>query len=188
MSNHAGDADEHPARRRLPAELFLSSSCGSAAELLGAGLGTRIVTLDWGSFDTHGDQLALAGPAADHLSRALGRVPGRPGSPRHRGQGDDAGVLGVRPAGRLERLRRHRPRRRRPDDGVRLGGQGRARGEFPNLGTRRHGDLSVETDFRSVYQALISEWLGGDPAATCPAGPYPGIQRYDGGTTLLKAA
>ena len=63
-------------------------------------------------------------------------------------------------------------------------------GEFPMLPTTdvQSSDLTVKTDFRTVYQSLISEWLGGDPAAILPGGPYPGIQRYDGGTTLLKAA
>jgi uncharacterized protein (DUF1501 family) len=48
------------------------------------------------------------------------------------------------------------------------------------------GDLVVETDFRSVYQALIAEWLGGDPTQILPGGPFPGIHRYDGGAQLMK--
>ena len=48
------------------------------------------------------------------------------------------------------------------------------------------GDLKPITDFRTVYQALISEWLGGDPAAVLPDGPFPGVARYDGGNTLIK--
>ena len=46
----------------------------------------------------------------------------------------------------------------------------------------------VKTDFRTVYQALIAEWLGGDPTAILPGGPFPGVARSDGGTTLMKAA
>jgi len=38
-----------------------------------------------------------------------------------------------------------------------------------------NGDLNVTTDFRSVYQALIGEWLGGDPGAVLPGGPFPGL-------------
>jgi hypothetical protein len=48
------------------------------------------------------------------------------------------------------------------------------------------GDLVVKTDFRSVYQSLISEWLGGDPGAILPGGPFPGLHRYDGGSALMK--
>jgi len=48
------------------------------------------------------------------------------------------------------------------------------------------GDLLVATDFRSVYQATISEWLGGDPAAVLPGGPFPPLARFDGTTGLFK--
>src|SRR4029077_6676985 len=49
----------------------LSQKLQLAATLLSAGLGTRIVTIDWGSFDTHGDQLAGQDPQLPTLSRAL---------------------------------------------------------------------------------------------------------------------
>ena len=57
---------------------------------------------------------------------------------------------------------------------------------FPGLGTLDgNGDLLVPTDFRSVYQAVINEWLGGDPTAVLPGGSFPGITRYDGTTGLF---
>ena len=60
-------------------------------------------------------------------------------------------------------------------------------GEHPGvLVDDGEGNLVPITDYRTIYQALISEWLGGDPAAILPAGPFPGIQRYDGGTSLMK--
>ena len=48
-------------------------------------------------------------------------------------------------------------------------------------------DLSELDDARRRDQ-LIAEWLGGDPNAILPGGPFPGIARADGGTTLTKAA
>jgi uncharacterized protein (DUF1501 family) len=49
------------------------------------------------------------------------------------------------------------------------------------------GNTQVRTDFRTVYQHLIAEWLGGDPAAILPGGPFPALQRFDGGpATLLR--
>jgi uncharacterized protein (DUF1501 family) len=62
-------------------------------------------------------------------------------------------------------------------------------GEFPVLPTSdvQASDLTVKTDFRTVYQSIIAEWLGGDPAAILGA-PFPGIQRHDGGASLIKAA
>ena len=47
------------------------------------------------------------------------------------------------------------------------------------------GNLKVATDFRSVYQAVIHEWLGDDPAAILPGGPFPALVRPDGLTGLM---
>ena len=30
----------------------------------------------------------------------------------------------------------------------------------------------MTTDFRSVYSSIVSEWLGGDPRAVIPGGPF----------------
>ncbi len=60
-------------------------------------------------------------------------------------------------------------------------------GEHPGLTSLDDdGDLVVKTDFRTVYQALIGEWLGGDPNAILPKGPFAPIHRYDGGAQLMK--
>ena len=59
-------------------------------------------------------------------------------------------------------------------------------GEHPGVVATNDGNLKAKTDFRTVYQALISEWLGGDPGAVIPGGPMPGIHRYDGQTRLTK--
>ena len=48
------------------------------------------------------------------------------------------------------------------------------------------GNLRVTTDFRSVYQAVLAEWLGGDLSGVLPGGPFPAVQRRDGGNTLIK--
>ena len=88
-----------------------------AAHLLAANLGTRIITIHWGGFDTHSGQLASQDAQLMELSRALGGVPRRPPGARHRGPRVHAGLLRVRPARRRERLGGDRPRRRRPDAG-----------------------------------------------------------------------
>ena len=46
-----------------------------------------------------------------------------------------------------------------------------------NLDT--YGNLMVPTDFRSVYQAVINEWLGDDPDMILPGGPFPALSRPD---------
>ena len=99
----------------------LSQRLQLAATLLSANLGTKVVTIDWGSFDTHGNQLAEPGPAAEHALPGSRGLQGRPHGSRHRGASADARVLRVRPPRRVER-ERHRPRRRRVDDGDGLGG------------------------------------------------------------------
>jgi uncharacterized protein (DUF1501 family) len=57
---------------------------------------------------------------------------------------------------------------------------------FPGLAALdQTGDVLVPTDFRSVYSEAIG-WLGGDPTAVLPGGPYPAITRYDGTTGLFN--
>ena len=84
----AGAPTPTPARRRrrpgpivYPNTGTLSTRLKTAATLLAANLGTRIITIHWGSFDTHTGQLGVPGPADRRALARAGRVPGRP-SPR----------------------------------------------------------------------------------------------------------
>ena len=36
-----------------------------------------------------------------------------------------------------------------------------------------HGNLKINVDFRSVYAAIIDDWLGADHTAVLPGGPFP---------------
>lgn len=150
----------------------LSQRLQLAATLLSANLGTRVVTIDWGSFDTHGNQLARQEPQLSTLSRALAAFKA------------DLTTRGIE--GRVmtvvfsESGRRVESNESGTDHGA--GGlmmamgssvRGGLRGEFPGLATLDRGDLRVTTDFRSVYSSLVGEWLGGDPAAVIPGGPFP---------------
>ncbi len=164
----------------------LSSNLQLAAVLLGAGLGTRVITIDWGSFDTHGDQVSTQDPQLSTLSSALAAFKAdlvtrgieqqvvtlvfsefgrRIASNDSAGTDHGAGGLVLVSGSSV------------------LGGQA---GEHPGVAGDDNGDVVPITDFRTVYQALIAEWLGGDPTAVLPSGPFPGIQRYDGGTSLIK--
>jgi uncharacterized protein (DUF1501 family) len=183
LTNTAGGAG-------YPANSNLSQQLQTAAVLLGAGLGTRLVTIDWGGFDTHGSQVASQDPQLKELSRSLAAFKSdlttrgiesqvltlvfsefgrRVGSNDSGGTDHGAGGMMLVSGSAV---------------------RGGLAGEFPTLPTsdQTKTDLTVKTDFRSVYQSLIGEWLGGDPAAILPDGPFAGIQRYDGGTSLLKAA
>ncbi|MGD9572970.1 MAG: DUF1501 domain-containing protein [Thermoleophilia bacterium] len=150
----------------------LSQRLQLAATLLSANLGTKVITIDWGSFDTHGGQLASQDPQLTTLSRALAAFKA------------DLTARGIE--GRVMTVvfsefgRRVESNESGTDHGA--GGlmmamgssvRGGMRGEFPGLTQLDRGDLRVTTDFRAVYSSIVSEWLGGDPAAVIPGGPFP---------------
>jgi uncharacterized protein (DUF1501 family) len=171
-----------------PPNSGLSQKLQLAATLLSAGLGTRVVTIDWGSFDTHGDQLAGQDPQLTTLSRALAAFKA---DLTARGVEQNVVTLVFSEFGR--RLEESNSKGTDHGSGgpIMLSGsavKGGLAGEHPGVNVNQDGDLVVKTDFRTVYQSLISEWLGGDPASILPGGPFPGVARADGGTTLMKAA
>jgi uncharacterized protein (DUF1501 family) len=165
----------------------LSDRLKLAALLLGANLGTRIITVHWGSFDTHGNQLQSQDPQLSELSRALtafradlaarsveqnvttlvfsefGRRVAENGGGTDHGAGGLMMLMG---------------------SAVRGGWASEFPGCASSAGLDAHGNLKVATDFRSVYQALIDEWLGDDPAAIL-GGTFADIARPDGQTGLI---
>ncbi len=167
-----------------PANSSLSRRLQAAATLIASGLGTRVVTIDWGSFDTHGGQIAAQDPQLTVLGQALaafqadlvargveGRVAtcvfsefGRRGG-ENASSGTDHGAGGTMMV---------------LGSAVR-GGLG---GEVAPMTALDRGNLRVMTDFRSVYGALLSEWMGGDPGAILPGGPFP-LTRPAGGSLML---
>jgi uncharacterized protein (DUF1501 family) len=175
-----------------PPNSALSSRLQLAATILGAGLGTQFVTIDWGSFDTHGSELTAMDPQLNVLGRALaafqadlaargieqnvvtmvfsefGRRVGENDS-----QGTDHGAGGL----------------------MLLSGssvRGGVCGELYDLPAPKAGgvpatdsNVSVATDFRNVYSNIISEWLGADPRSVLPTIPG-SINRADGTATLFS--
>ena len=61
-----------PANPLYPNTSTLSTRLRTAAHLLAANFGTRVITIHWGSFDTHTGQLAGQDRQLAELSRALG--------------------------------------------------------------------------------------------------------------------
>jgi uncharacterized protein (DUF1501 family) len=169
-----------------PANSYLADQLELAAVLLGAGLGTRVITINWGGFDTHGDQISAQDPQLIELSRCLGAFQA------------DLTARGI--DGQVATIMFSEFGRRVQDNasgGTDHGAGGlmmalgtNVRGgyaaPFPGLSTLDdNGNLLVPTDFRSVYSEAISGWLGGDPTAVLPGGPFPGISRYDSGNGLF---
>lgn len=168
-----------------PANSSLSRRLSLAATLLAANLGTRIVTIDWGSFDTHGGQLASQDPQLSVLGQALAAFHADLNT-RQPGLGDRVITCVFSEFGR------------RGGENASLGTDHGAGGPMMVIGTQvrgglggapapltalDRGNLQVTTDFRSVYGAMISEWMGGDPGAVLPGAPLP-LARADGGSLI----
>ena len=170
-----------------PANSDLSRKLQLAATLLSAGLGTRIITIDWGSFDTHGEQVGTQDPQLAVLSRALGAFKA---DLANRGLEQKVVTMVFSEFGRRVASNDSAGTDHGAGGLVLVSGssvRGGLAGEHPGVTSLDDdGDLQPITDFRTVYQALIAEWLGGDPTAILPGGPFPGVARYDGGTSLIK--
>ncbi|HEY1480130.1 MAG TPA: DUF1501 domain-containing protein [Gaiellales bacterium] len=190
MANRLATLTNIAAGAGYPAGSYLSSQLQTAAVLLGAGLGTRLVTIDWGGFDTHGGQLASQDPQLKELSRSMAAFKA---DLTARGIEQNVLTLVFSEFGRRVGSNESGGTDHGAGGMMLVSGsavKGGLAGEFPTLPTTdlTGSDLTVKTDFRSVYQAIIGQWLGGDPNVILPGGPFAGIQRYDGGTSLLKAA
>jgi uncharacterized protein (DUF1501 family) len=186
VSNRLGGLRGAQQAAGYPPNSDLSRKLQLAATLLGAGLGTRIVTIDWGSFDTHGDQLPSHDPQLSVLSRALGAFKADLAA---RGIEDKVVTMVFSEFGRRIASNDSLGTDHGAGGPMLVSGsavRGGLAGEHPGVRVDDDGDLVVKTDFRSVYQSLIAEWLGGDPAAILPGGPFPALARYDGGSALMK--
>jgi uncharacterized protein (DUF1501 family) len=193
-----------PANALYPNSGTLSSRLRMAAHLLAANLGTRIITIHWGGFDTHTNQLGAQDKQLAELSRALGafqadltargidgrvatlvfsefgrRVKETPDSTPGAGDaGTDHGAGGLMLA---------------MGTGVRGGFAADWPGCRPQdlvpANNPAQGNLQVPTDFRSVFKAVIEEWLGDDdPAALLGPPLIDDLHRGDGltGRKLFK--
>ena len=174
----------HTPAANYPANSALSRRLQLAATLLQAPLGTRIVTIDWGSFDTHGGQLASQDGQLSALGQALAAFQA---DLTARGIADRVMTLVFSEFGR------------RGGENASAGTDHGAGGPMIVMGTQVrgglaadpaqmtglvNGNLNVTTDFRTVYGALVDEWLGGESGAVMPGGPFP-LQRRGGLSLIL---
>jgi uncharacterized protein (DUF1501 family) len=160
----------YPANSTLAAQLQL------AATFLAANLGTRIVTINWGGLDTHGNQLSVQDPQLSELSQCLGAFQADLAT---RGIDDRVSTLAFSEFGR--RVAENASAGTDHGAGGLMMAAGRkVRGgwatPFAGLSTLDSvGDLMVPTDFRSVYQSVLAEWFGTDPAEVLPGAPAAGF-------------
>lgn len=177
VSNRLGSLQAPAPAPGYPANSDLSRRLQLAATLLSAGLGTRIITIDWGSFDTHGDQPGSQDPQLATLSRALAAFKDDLAA---RGIEQNVVTMVFSEFGRRVASNDSRGTDHGAGGVMMVSGsavRGGMAGDHPGVTTTDdNGDLLVATDFRSVYKSLVAEWLGGDPAAVLPnAGSIPGL-------------
>ena len=160
-----------------------------AARLFKAGLGTKVITIHWGGFDTHSDQLKGQDPQLRDLSKALAAFQRDLAA---RGIEDQVCTLVFSEFGR--RVADNGSGTDHGAGGLMMamgsGVRGGLASEWPGCETseRLGGNLKVPTDFRSVYRSVIEEWLGDDYQAVLGGNPIPVLKRGDGltGRTLFK--
>jgi uncharacterized protein (DUF1501 family) len=177
----------HTPGANYPANSSLSRRLQLAATLLSANLGTRIVTIDWGSFDTHGNQVAGQDPQLTVLAQALSAFQADLVA-----RGIDQQVttvvfseFGRRAGENLSFGTDHGAGGPLMVSGTKVrGGLGGAPAPMTASGLVR-GNLAVTTDFRTVYASIINEWLGGDASAVLPGGPF-ALTRDDGAPSLFR--
>jgi uncharacterized protein (DUF1501 family) len=177
-----------------PSNGTLSTRLRLAAHLLAANLGTRIITIHWGSFDTHSGQLLSQDQQLTELSRALGAFRA------------DLAARGIEQ--RVCTLVFSEFGRRVSENGsagtdhgagglmLAMGSavRGGLASEWPGCRPQdlvpsnnpAQGNLKVPTDYRSVYRAIVEEWLDGDPDAIINGGTIAPLVRGDGATGLFK--
>ncbi|MGI9657718.1 MAG: DUF1501 domain-containing protein [Gaiellaceae bacterium] len=166
----------------------LSNRLQLAATLLGAGLGTRVITISWGSFDNHGNMLNSHDPQLSVLSRALAAFKA---DLTARGIEQNVATLVFSEFGR-QIYENDSMGTDHGDAGLMMVSGSAVRGgyagQFPGIQEESTSDaIQMVTDFRTVYQQLIAEWMGGDPGPALPGGPFAGIDRFDAAPDTLFA-
>ncbi|MDA1049680.1 MAG: DUF1501 domain-containing protein [Planctomycetota bacterium] len=159
-------------------ESDLATKLKTVAQLIDAGLGTRVyyVTLD--GFDTHSQQ-----PAAHAvlLSQLGGAVSSFIKDIKHQGHGDRVAVLAFSEFGR----RVEENASEGTDHGAAApmflaGNKVRAGviGDHPSLTDLEDGDLKFHTDFRQVYATVLESWLGW-PSKSVLDGSYDPVDAFE---------
>ena len=146
------------------ADTPISQSLKSAAQVMSAGLGSRVLYAQHGSFDTHSNEVQSHAKLWRDVSTAIGDFTG---DLKEQGLWDDTLVLVWSEFGR--RVRDNGTGCDHGSGGVAfvLGGsvEGGHYGQYPSLrdGDLSEGDLAYTTDFRSTYATVLDRWLGLDP-------------------------
>ena len=142
----------------------IATSLKGAAQVMSAGLGTRILYAQHGNFDTHSNELQSHAKLWQDFSAAITDFTD---DLKEQGLWQDTLILVWSEFGR--RVRDNGTGCDHGSGGVAfvLGGsiQGGQYGQYPSLreADLSEGDLAYTTDFRSTYATILDSWLGLDP-------------------------
>ncbi len=142
------------------------------AQLIDSGLGTRLFYASIDGFDTHANQLQLHANLLKELGDAVKAFTDDLG---HHGHRDRVLVMPFSEFGR--RVKENGSRGTDHGAGASmflLGGKVKSGqiGKHPSLSDLDDGDLKFHTDFRSVYAAVLEDWLG-CPSRDVLGGEFP---------------
>ena len=141
----------------------IAQSLRNVAQVMFAGLGTRVFYTQHGSFDTHASELVTHAKLWQEVSNAVSDFTD---DLKEHGKEEDTAILLFSEFGR--RIRDNGTGTDHGSGGVAfvVGGavRGGLYGEYPSLREedQLEGDLHFNNDFRSTYSTLLDDWLGLD--------------------------
>lgn len=150
----------------------IGRSLALAAQIIGSNVGTKVLYVQHGSFDTHINQKGVQDRLLGELSNALSAFYDDLGA-----HGNDKRVLTMTFSEFGRRVGENASRGTDHGEASPLfliggGVRGGMYGEYPDFGKLNMGNLVFSTDFRSVYATVLERWLG---RASSPilAGTFP---------------
>ena len=154
----------------------LGEAFRTTAALLDARIGTRVVSLETGGFDTHSNQRTSHDRLMARLDGAIGAFFA---DLKQRAIDADTTLVVYSEFGRRVQENGSRGTDHGAAAPVLVFGAGvkpGLHGKHPSLTDLDGGDLRTTTDFRSVYQALVADWFGVNPKAI--VGEWPAMPLF----------
>ena len=150
----------------------LGRSLALAAQIVGSNIGTRVLYVSHGSFDTHMNQKPVQDRLLGELSESLGAFYADLAA-----HGNDRRVLTMTFSEFGRRIEENGSGGTDHGEASPLfliggGVRGGIYGSAPDLGNTHIGNLKYTTDFRSVYATVLERWLG-RPSAPILNGSFP---------------
>jgi uncharacterized protein (DUF1501 family) len=143
----------------------LGRSLALAAQIIGSNLGTKVIYVEHGSFDTHVSQKATQNQLLMQFSNAVGAFYDDLSA-----HGNERRVLTLTFSEfgrRIEENGSHGTDHGEASPLFLIGGgvKGGMYGTLPDLSATNMGNVRYTTDFRSVYATVLERWLGRSSAA-----------------------